>query len=190
GCTQFDETYHVGVYREGAGQPMQFYRFRMKGTADWGTKTKFASAWYPADAIQAVVGEYRPSELIASGQATDGIPSSLSPSDDHEHWVVGPEGARQTLRDQRLVIFMASDPEPVTQAIQSFATNADVQATVGALVTKMRHDSVDQHGSRARTMAKVGLQVLRTVLAGMPDEQVAGKASQDVQKLITNVVQQ
>lgn len=104
-----------------------------------------------------------------------------------EYWVVGPEGARQSLSDQRLVIFMASDPEPMTQAIQSFATNADVQATVGALVKKMRSNSNGDGGKGARTAARIGLSVLKAALNNLPAGEATEKATDEIQKLIGNV---
>lgn len=61
GCaTRFKETYYVGVSQKESGQPLQFYRFEMTGHADFGSKTKFSSGWYPAQALQATVGEHRP----------------------------------------------------------------------------------------------------------------------------------
>lgn len=63
GCTKFEEAYHVGVLQKGSGQPLQFYRFRLEGWATPGSKTQFESGWYPAEALQATVGEYRRSQL-------------------------------------------------------------------------------------------------------------------------------
>lgn len=101
-----------------------------------------------------------------------------------EYFVIGPEGSRKALRDQRLVIFMASDPEPVTSAIQSFAQNSEVQASIASLVTNLRAREKTQHDDSRRTIVKTALMGLKALIDGIPDI-----TAEDAEKQVTSQVQ-
>lgn len=222
GCTEFRETYYVGVLRQDTTQPLQFYRFTLRGRADWGTKTEFVSGWYPAEALQAVVGEYRnprdPKELFESspkpppktttqpcdkqkpenadakdklthtlrgeitlavpGKVTLAVEATAEPADPDppedgssglEYYVIGPEGLRKVLADQRLVIFMSSDPGPVTSAIQAFARSQDVQKSVAQMVRGLRKQETKKKQGYRKRLASIGLRGLKTHVAGLED---------------------
>ena len=136
GCaTRFEETYYVGVYRKESNQPLQLYRFRMKGHADFGSKVKYESGWFPAKALQEAVGESRD------------VPSP----EESNVFVVGPEGEAKVLKNQRLVVFMATDPSPMTNSIQNWARAMNDQTTAMKTFYEQRRQArVDRQKQRAK----------------------------------------
>src|SRR3989442_1100562 len=106
----------------------------MRGSADFGSKTKFESGWYPAGAVEFATGENRtirlyqtpapeksktvetpttttkptaddgeprgPSETKTVTASTEKVQSGKKP-DETIYFIVGPEGSRSVLSDQR-----------------------------------------------------------------------------------------
>lgn len=156
GCAPaFKETYYLGVYdRKDPETPMQFYRFRMSGTVDFGSKFKFQTGWYPKQALQAFVGENR--DLGAVGARHDAGMDAL---------IVGPEGAVEALRDQYLVVLMATDPSPATNALAAFAQAANSEGVIAAKAYReQRNERIRQKAELKRARTKAGLNLIESTL--------------------------
>lgn len=156
GCAPaFKETYYLGVYdRKDPATPMQFYRFRMAGTVDFGSKFKFQTGWYPKHALQQFVGESR--DIGGTGARHDPGMDAL---------IVGPEGAVEALRDQYLVVLMATDPSPATNALASFAQAANSEGVVAAKAYReQRMERIRQKSELKRARTRAGLSLIESTL--------------------------
>lgn len=195
---KFEETYYVGVFEKNADQPLQLYRFTMKGHADFGSKVKYESGWFRADALEAAVGGTGDvaTYYMTAGYSTNSEhsntrttganttqPASGSNEPGDVVYVVGPEGKGQVLRDRRLVIFMAVDPSPITNAIQSFAQNLDTQLSTALITAKREQDE------KAAAKKELRQQRLRTVLTSLKTNlQTAGGSGPQLADLIDKIL--
>jgi len=166
GCAPaFKETYYVGVYdKNDTGTPMQFYRYRLNGTVDFGSKFKFQTGWYPKAALQAFVGEDR--DVGTNGGATADSGKDVV--------VIGPEGAVKALREQYLVALMATDPGPATGALAAFAQSANQQGVAAAMTWRQqRQERIQRKEELRRARAKAGLSLIESTLNTTGNSQAA-----------------
>lgn len=189
GCVgpTFDETYYVGVYKGGSNQPLQFYRFKMKGRADFGSRTKFESGWYPAAAIEQAVGESRPLKVFRNSLANankNDDPSKTACSSNDRVVVVGPEGETKVLRGQRLAIFMAADPGPMTNSIAAFAKNLDAQLSAQLIAIRARRTERNAAAKEQRRLRA------KSLLASMKDAIPGGSDSDGLRKVLDVFINQ
>lgn len=149
GCAELRETYYVGVIEEKT-DTLQFYRFRLTGRSIL-SRTQYVSGWYPAAAIDALVGEEMDDILDRKPDPPDkpapgGNPSTAptdSGSKKYVYWVTGPQGRRDRSKDKRLAIIMSSDPSAITKAIGALADSKAVEAFLAELATKRAKDAKD-----------------------------------------------
>jgi len=184
GCVgpTFDETYYVGVYKGDSNQPLQFYRFKMKGRADFGSRTKFESGWYPAAAIEQAVGESRPLKVFSANPSEERKKYATSQPD--RVVVVGPEGETRVLRSQRLAIFMAADPGPMTNSIAAFAKNLDAQLSAQLIAMRARRMERKAAAKEQRRLRA------KSLLASMKDAIPGGDDGAGLRKVLDVFIDQ
>lgn len=175
GCAQIRETYYVSAVSENGA--MQIYRFHLRGSAGI-TRVKYASGFYPAEALEAVAGEY--AEL---GEAL----RSSSPATSEEsqnYFIAGPEGHFQQGTDVRLAIIMSADPKPVTDAIQAVAKNEDLARL---LEQALQPKSVEPKDPIGRHLPPALREILRQKLKQLqadPTNPLARAIAKDIESVL------
>jgi len=155
GCAKLRETYYVGVSKAGSDE-VQFYRFKLRGDS-YLSKTKFASGWYPAAAVEALVGEEMDAMLKRTNE--DGAATPAGPKADQKAvWYVvsGPEGRRDAADpEQRLAIVMTGDMTAFTQAIQALADSEAVKKRLEAFARKQQQKDVANEAKFQKLLEKI-----------------------------------
>ena len=124
GCTKFSQDHYVGVVDKKSGN-FQFYRFRLRGNPGL-NRVKFVTGWYDAAALDSLAKEHH-SSLDGSDQQAGDTPQAASdksgaPSMTAENfWITGPEGRAIRVDDKRFAIIMATDPQPILDAVDKFS---------------------------------------------------------------------
>ncbi len=124
GCTKFSQTHYIGIVDRQNGT-FQFYRFRLKGNPGL-NRVKFVTGWYDADALDSLVEEHQSSFGQSDEQAADETSAGTDETSrqwekSESFWITGPEGRALPVGDKRFAIVMATDPQPILDAVDKLS---------------------------------------------------------------------
>lgn len=118
GAHKIHQIYYLGIFDPLEQVPPSLYRIRVRGQADFISRTNYAAGWVPAALVDSLGGSiaFDPeSKELRFGPP--GGDAKVELETGRRMMLFGPEGFREAPAGHRLAIVMASDPSKFFEAI-------------------------------------------------------------------------